>query len=169
MKAYAERHYGIPSATITPSRIVLHFSETDSATSVVEHFEASEPVLGETPGVCAHFVVDQDGTILRLVPETTMCRHVIGLNDRAIGIEIVQSSAGHSPRWAADQILARTPQRDALLALIRWLQATHGITATAVIGHAMANDDPAFHDLLGWRNDHTDWAAPEVAELRRLL
>jgi len=39
--------------------------------------------------VSAHFLVDRDGTIYRLLPETLMARHVIGLNHCAIGIENV--------------------------------------------------------------------------------
>jgi hypothetical protein len=33
----------------------------------------------------------------------------------------------------------------------------------------MANDSPFFHDLEGWRNDHTDWQPEDVRELRRML
>lgn len=39
--------------------------------------------------VSSQFLIDQDGTIYRLLPETTMARHVIGLNHCAIGIENV--------------------------------------------------------------------------------
>ena len=34
-------------------------------------------------------MIDQDGTIYQLLPETTMARHVIGLNHCSIGIENV--------------------------------------------------------------------------------
>ncbi|MGB5321411.1 peptidoglycan recognition protein family protein [Lutimonas sp.] len=39
--------------------------------------------------VSAQFLIDQNGKIYRLLPETTMARHVIGLNHCAIGIENV--------------------------------------------------------------------------------
>jgi N-acetyl-anhydromuramyl-L-alanine amidase AmpD len=39
--------------------------------------------------VSSHFLVDQDGTIYSLMPETIMGRHVIGLNHCAIGVENV--------------------------------------------------------------------------------
>ncbi len=39
--------------------------------------------------VSAHFLVDKDGSIYRMMPETYMGRHVIGLNHCAIGIENV--------------------------------------------------------------------------------
>ena len=69
---------------------------------IVEHFTANEPFsaawntfaadvpdaeLGERPGTCAHFVIDRDGTIYQLVPLAMICRHTVGLNWTAIGIE----------------------------------------------------------------------------------
>jgi hypothetical protein len=52
---------------------------------------------------------------------------------------------------------------------VRWLQARYGIATKDVIGHAMVNDSPFFHDLEGWRNDHTDWQAEDVRALRKRL
>jgi N-acetylmuramoyl-L-alanine amidase len=39
--------------------------------------------------VSAHYLVDRDGTIYQLLPDTVMARHTIGLNHCAIGIENV--------------------------------------------------------------------------------
>ena len=39
-------------------------------------------------------MIDTDGTIYQLVPLTIMCRHTVGLNDTAIGIEHVGRSDG---------------------------------------------------------------------------
>jgi N-acetyl-anhydromuramyl-L-alanine amidase AmpD len=39
--------------------------------------------------VSSQFMVDRDGTIYSLMPETNMARHVIGLNHCAIGVENV--------------------------------------------------------------------------------
>ena len=50
--------------------------------------------LGELPGVCAHFVIDTDGTIYQLVNLRVRCRHAIGMNWTAIGIEHVGTSDG---------------------------------------------------------------------------
>ena len=44
--------------------------------------------------MCAHFVVDKDGTIYQLVAADNICRHTVGLNDTAIGIEHVGRIAG---------------------------------------------------------------------------
>ena len=67
------------------------------------------------------------------------------------------------------QILARPAQIDAVLRLVRELQARYGIGAGDVIGHAMANGHRLFVDKLGWRNDHTDWSAASIAVLRQRL
>ena len=53
----------------------------------------ADPELHELPGTCAHFVIDKDGTIYQLVPLTIRCRHTVGLNYTAIGIEHVGRSA----------------------------------------------------------------------------
>ena len=131
-------------------------------------FASNAPNGGELPGVCAHFVVDQDGTIYQQAPLTVICRNAIGVNDHAIGIEMVQSS-GSSSHWADLQILHRPSQIRSMLRLVRWLQARYDIATSNVIGHAMVNDSPFFHDLEGWRNDHTDWQPEDVRALRRRL
>ena len=93
--AYARRHYGIDSWRLrSPHVIVEHYTATTTFAPVWSTFAADtpDPELGEKPGTCAHFVVDTDGTIYQLVPLTTMCRHTVGLNWTAIGIEHVGTS-----------------------------------------------------------------------------
>ncbi len=167
--AYAQRHYGTRTSRLRPTMIVLHYSESDTYASVRSLFEADLPNRGEEPGTCAHYVVDQDGTIHELVPPTLMCRHTVGLNHVAIGIEFVQSSRGHDPRWATQQVLARRAQVAAGVALVEHLQRRFAISDDDVIGHSMANQANEFRDREGWRNDHVDWQAPEVVTFRRLL
>ena len=167
--AYAKRHYGVSTATLTPRLIVLHVTESDTYASVRSLFDANQPNRGEAPGTCAHYVVDQDGTVYELVPPNLVCRHTIGLNHVAIGIEFVQASHGHDARWAVQQVLRRRAQVDAGAGLVRMLQQRYGIADAAVIGHAMANDTKGFRDLEDWRNDHTDWQPPEVVRFRSVL
>jgi hypothetical protein len=167
--AYAERHYGTRTWRLDPAMIVLHYTESDTYASARSLFEADLPNRGERPGTCAHYVVDQDGTIYELVPPTVMCRHAIGLNQLAIGIEFVQSSNGHDSRWAVQQVLRRKAQAAAGVALVEHLQRRFAIKDGDVIGHAMVNDAKGFRDLRGWRNDHIDWQQPEVARFRSLL
>jgi len=166
--AYSQRHYGVASWRLIPTMIVLHYTAGDSWQGARDTFASDVRNLGELPGTCAHFVVDRDGTVHALVPVTIRCRHTIGLNDQAVGIEVVQPGRT-DPGQADREILARAPQREALLALVRRLMAQHHIPVTNVIGHAMANADPHFHDLQGWRNDHVDWQEPDVVAFRALL
>ena len=149
--------------------IVLHFTETNTATAARNTFANNSENLGELPGTCAHFIVAQNGDVCQIVPTNVRCRHAIGLNDKAIGIEIVQSTHGNGPRWADQQILDRPAQIGAVLALLRSLQREFGIRASDIIGHATANQAPEFRDLQGWHNDHTDWQAQDVLEVRRRL
>jgi len=169
MATYSLRHYGASSWRLNPSMIVLHFTETDTASAARNGFANDSPNLGELPGTCAHFIVAQNGDVWQIVPTSIRCRHTIGLNDKAIGIEIVQRTHGNSSHWADQQILGRPAQIGAVLALVRSLQRRYGISTSNVIGHATANRAPQFRDLLGWHNDHTDWQAQDVLEVRRRL
>jgi N-acetyl-anhydromuramyl-L-alanine amidase AmpD len=100
-QAYRSTHYGIQSKSITiePKMIVLHWM-------VISTLEKSfnflnNPTLSSTRSdikkggalnVSAHFIVDKDGTIYQLMPINWMARHIIGLNNIAIGIENVGGS-----------------------------------------------------------------------------
>ena len=168
MAAYSLRHYGTASWQLTPTMIVLHYTAGGTWAGARAVFAADTVNMGELPGTCAHYVVDKDGTVYQLVPTSVRCRHTIGLNDQAIGIEMVQEG-GSSASWADQQILDRPAQVGAALALVRSLQAQFGIPTTSVIGHAMANSAPQFHDRMGWRNDHADWPADDVARFRARL
>jgi N-acetyl-anhydromuramyl-L-alanine amidase AmpD len=169
MAQYSLRHYGSSSWRLSPSMIVLHFTESDTASSARNTFANDSVNLGELPGTCAHFIVAQNGDVWQIVPTSIRCRHAIGLNDKAIGIEMVQRTYGNSSSWADRQILNRPAQIGAVLALVRSLQREYGINTSNIIGHAMANQAPQFRDLEGWRNDHTDWQAQDVLEVRRRL
>ena len=70
MRAYARRHYGIDTAALRdPKVIVEHFTASGTFSSAFNTFAANAPdvELHERPGVCAHFVIDRDGTIYQLV------------------------------------------------------------------------------------------------------
>ncbi len=82
--------------TIDPRVIVLHYTAGGSAKGTRNYFdnpriEAARKELAKAGAVnvSSHFVVDRDGTIYRLQPETRFARHCIGLNHLAIGIENV--------------------------------------------------------------------------------
>jgi len=95
---YLSKRYGLEQDTpeITPKMIVLHWTVIPTLEKSFEAFNNPSlpnwrPDIKNVSGlnVSAQFMVDRDGTIYRLLPETTMARHVIGLNHCAIGIENV--------------------------------------------------------------------------------
>jgi hypothetical protein len=169
MAAYSKRHYGKRRWRLRhPRVIVLHFTDSPTYRSAWDAFASDAPNMGELPGVCSHFVVGKNGRIHRLVRPGIRCRHTIGLNHRAIGVEMVQEG-GQSSHWADRQILHRHRQVHAALHLVGWLKQRFGIKMRDVIGHAMANHSPYFKDLEGWRNDHTDWLRRDVIRFRHRL
>ncbi len=95
MVAYVRRHYGSfmkPTYRLTdPHVIVIHYTETPSFQATYNTFAPDTPdsELHELPNTCAHFVLDSDGGIHQLVALDIMCRHTVGLNWTAIGIEHV--------------------------------------------------------------------------------
>jgi hypothetical protein len=166
---YSRRHYGVGRWRLIHRQvIVLHFTGGSSYSSAWNTFAADSPELGELPGVCAHFIVGRKGTIYKLVPVSIRCRHTIGLNYTAIGVEMVQPT-GAGSHWADQQILHRPRQIGAALRLVKWLKERFHIKRHNVIGHAMANASPFFKDHEGWRNTHTDWLRGDVKVFRRRL
>ena len=152
--AYAKRHYGLNRWRLDhPSVIVEHYTASNSFSSTYSYFAADspDPELGELPGVCAHFVIDRDGTIYQLAPLDTICRHTVGLNWTAFGIEHV----GTSDR----QILENPVQLAASLKLTLWLMSRYHIQLRNVIGHNESLTSPYRHERYpGWRcQTHGDW------------
>ena len=130
MLAYAIRHYGLHTYRLRhPRMIVIHYTETPDFASTYRTFAPDVPdrELHELPGTCAHFVIDRDGTIHQLVPLGIMCRHTVGLNWTAIGIEHVGFSDA--------QVLSDRAQMRSSLRLTRWLHCRYGIAVSNVIGH----------------------------------
>ena len=129
MRGYAARHYGIDGFRLRPRVIVQHFTASNSFASAFNTFASNAPDVefGERPGVCAHYLIDRDGTIARLVPASIMCRHTVGLNHVAIGIEHVGTSDA--------QVLGNRRQLTASLRLTRSLQGRYRIAGRDVIGH----------------------------------
>jgi hypothetical protein len=169
MASYSHRHYGKHTWRLTdPKVIVLHYTATATYGPVHATFASNAPSLGERPGVCAQFVVDKDGTIHQLTRLGVRCRHTIGLNHAAIGIEMVQP--GMSSKHGSDRaILERRKQVGAATRLTAWLKQRYRIRMRDVIGHSMANDSPDFKDLEGWRNDHVDWLRGDVRKYRKIV
>lgn len=164
MAAYSRRHYGRYAWRLhDPKVIVEHYTDGTSVTSVFNYYAANSPHMGELPGVCAHFVIDTDGTIYQEAPLWIRCRHAIGMNYTAIGIEQV----GTSDR----QILNDPSMMRSSLRLTLWLVAKFGIQVRNVIGHAETLISPYHHEAYpSWRClTHADWQHKDMQTYRSLL
>ncbi|TFV93264.1 N-acetylmuramoyl-L-alanine amidase [Algoriphagus kandeliae] len=94
---YLKDRHGLEqeTATIKPQMVVVHWTAIDNIEVTFDVFDS--PTLGgredltgaSNLNVSSQFLVDRDGTIFRLLPDTTFARHTIGLNYCAIGIENV--------------------------------------------------------------------------------
>jgi N-acetyl-anhydromuramyl-L-alanine amidase AmpD len=166
MARYAQRHYGIDDYHLrNPKVIVEHFTASDSFNSAWNTFAADVPdiELHELPGVCSHFIVDRDGTIYQLVPTTIMCRHTVGLNWTAIGIEHVGTSDS--------QVMGDAKQLRASLRLTRWLKHHYGILTRNVIGHAESLSSPYHRENVASlrTQTHGDMQHSTMVRYRRML
>ncbi|MDQ3341329.1 MAG: N-acetylmuramoyl-L-alanine amidase [Myxococcota bacterium] len=123
---------------IEPRVVVLHYTAGGSAKGTRSYFdneriEASRKELAKAGAVnvSSHYLVDRDGTIYRLQPETRFARHCIGLNHIAIGVENV----GDEAKWPLTEA-----QVTANAALVRDLAARFPITH--LLGH---------HEVMGFK------------------
>ncbi|MCR9254578.1 MAG: N-acetylmuramoyl-L-alanine amidase [Alphaproteobacteria bacterium] len=104
--------------------LLIHYTERDLAESLRLLTE------GE---VSVHWLIDEDGTVYRMVPEDRRAWHAgvsawegeSDINSRSIGIELVN---------LGDHSYAE-PQIDALIVLAREIMARHPIPPERVLGH----------------------------------
>ena len=135
-KEYIKTHYGfkVNNIEITPTIIVLHWT---ADMSFNKSFNRLKPQIlfsdrkdiakASALNVSAHFLVARDGKIYRLMPETYMARHVIGLNYSSIGVENVGGEGNKKEDLTEAQV-------EANIKLIRYLKAKYP-TITKLIGH----------------------------------
>lgn len=129
---YLSTRYGLEQEepTIVPKMIVLHWTVIPTFKKSFETFNPAalpgRPDLQNASAlnVSSQFMVDRDGTIYRLLPETTMARHVIGLNHCAIGVENVGGT---------DDLPLTKAQLKANIWLVNYLAEKYDIDY--VIGH----------------------------------
>ena len=164
--AYARRHYGLDTwRLVKPKVIVEHYTATTTFGPVWNTFASDVPdsELHELPATCAHFIVDTDGTIYQLVSLRWMCRHTVGLNWTAFGIEHVGTADG--------SLMGNQRQLDASLALTRWLMDRYGITRSNVIGHNESLSSPYHRERVARlrTQTHGDMKPATMNRYRRLL
>jgi N-acetylmuramoyl-L-alanine amidase len=145
--------------------IVEHVSLAGSTSAVFATFARDVPdvELHELPGVCSHFVVGADGTIVQMVPLSIMCRHTVGLNYTAIGIEHVGFSDA--------DVLGNPREMRASLRLTRWLRCRFGIAVRNVIGHNESLSSPYHRENVATlrRQTHGDWVRASMRRYRARL
>jgi N-acetylmuramoyl-L-alanine amidase len=130
MAAYSRRHYGEREWRLVRHRqIVLHYAMAPSISAVVNTFRdpRPDPVFGERPQVCTHFVIGP-GRAVQTVSLRARCRHTLGLNHVTIGIEHL----GYSDR----EVMASRGMRLRSLSLVKRLRCLYGIPVRDVIGHS---------------------------------
>ena len=129
--------------------VILHYTGMKSGA------EAIERLCSEIARVSAHYVVEEDGRIFRLVDEEMRAFHAGvsswkgegDINARSVGVEIV--NPGHE--WGLRDFPAT--QIDAVLALVGDISKRRGISKTRVLGHSdvapMRKEDPG--EKFPWR------------------
>ena len=130
MAAYSKRHYGKPEWRLeSPRQIVLHYADAPTVSSVFNTFaeDRPDPAFGERPNVCAHFVLGGARPV-QMVSLRVRCRHALGLNHVAIGIEHL----GYSDR----DTMGNRSRRRASMRLVRRLRCIYDIPVRDVIGHS---------------------------------
>ena len=118
--------------TLPISMIVLHYTGMPDAAGAIARLRDPEAK------VSCHYLVDEDGTVLRLVDEDKRAWHagrshwreIEDINSASIGIEIV--NPGHD--WGYRTF--PQAQLDALVPLVADIKGRHGITRGNVVGHS---------------------------------
>ena len=124
---YTLKHYGKICREIIPQAVVVHWTAFGTLESVWKYFYAEEMPDDEGRlNVASQFIVDRDGTIWRLMPETNFARHIIGYNHCAIGIENVGGYDGREDLTEA--------QLESNVRLIKYLHEKYP-TIKYVFGH----------------------------------
>jgi N-acetylmuramoyl-L-alanine amidase len=154
MAAYSKHHYGQYKWRLNnPQLIVEHYAAAGSISAIFNTFRTDQPDVEfhELPNVCSHFAVSASGAVYKFVPPTIRCRHVVGLNYTAIGIEHVG--------FSDQDILNRPAQLNGSLQFTQWLRCRFGIPVSQVIGHNESLSSPFYKELdPRFRGQtHQDW------------
>jgi N-acetylmuramoyl-L-alanine amidase len=128
--------------------LLLHYTGMESAQAALAR------MLDVTAKVSAHYCIDEDGLLYRLVPEDIRAWHAgvaywagaTNINDRSIGIELV--NPGHEFGYRAFP----EAQMDCLIDLCREILGRHPIPPGRVLGHSdvapLRKEDPG--ELFDW-------------------
>ena len=114
------------------SMLVLHYTGMETAAAAIARLQDPDAK------VSAHYLVGEDGRIVRMVDEEKRAWHagrsfwrgITDVNSASIGIEIVNPGHEFGYRPFPDE------QIDALLPLVADIKERHGITRGNVVGHS---------------------------------
>nr|WP_245314511.1 N-acetylmuramoyl-L-alanine amidase [Labrys sp. WJW] len=130
--AVASPNHGERLDPVSPALLILHYTGMPDGALALARL--SDPASQ----VSCHYLVDEDGRIVQMVPETRRAWHagqanwegMADINSRSIGIEIV--NPGHE--WGYRDFPAA--QMTAVKALCRDIVSRHGIRPYHVLGHS---------------------------------
>ena len=173
-KEYIKTHYGktVSNIEIVPKIILLHWTADMSFDKSFKRLQPQKLFTDRKDiakasllNVSAQFLVARDGTIYRLMPETWMARHVIGLNYSSIGVENVGGEGNKK-----DDL---TPaQRRSNIALIKYLKAKYP-SIEYLVGHheykQMESTSLWLEKDKGYRTNKSDPGAKFMAEMRKAV
>ncbi len=117
---------------LTTDILLLHYTGMTSTAAAIDR------LCDPDAKVSSHYVVEEDGMILQLVPEVRRAWHAgrsswegeTDINSRSIGVEIANPGHGYGyPDFPEPQIAA-------VIALCRDLVERHGFRADRVLGHS---------------------------------
>ena len=125
-------NYGERKGGQAPSMIILHYTGMPSAEAAIARLCDPESQ------VSAHYVVDEDGSILQLVAEEHRAWHagasywagVSDVNSASIGVEIVNPGHEHGYRAFPQE------QMQAVLELCRDVKNRYNVANNRVLGHS---------------------------------
>jgi N-acetylmuramoyl-L-alanine amidase len=138
-----------PDGPGSVNMLILHYTGMQTAQAAIDRLRDPDAK------VSSHYVVDEDGAVLRLVPEAKRAFHAgisywrgrRVLNDVSIGIEIV--NPGHE--WGYRPF--PPPQMESVRELCLGILGRHAIPARNVVGHSdiapNRKQDPG--ELFPWR------------------
>jgi N-acetylmuramoyl-L-alanine amidase len=114
------------------SMIVLHYTGMEDGASAIARLRDPEAK------VSCHYLVDEDGQVLRMVPEDKRAWHagrsywrgIHAINDVSVGIEIVNPGHEFGYRPFSEE------QMDSLVPLVADIAARHDIAPANVVGHS---------------------------------
>ena len=130
------------------SILVLHYTGMEDGTAAIARLTSAEAK------VSSHYLVAEDGQVLRFVDESKRAWHagashwrgIDDVNSASIGIEIVNPGHEHGYRPFTE------PQYEALLPLMHEIVGRYGITRGNIVGHSdiapARKEDPG--ELFDW-------------------